>query len=257
MPKKKRHSGSYFTVSCAALTDPGIVRSGNEDAWVADTDQNLFIVSDGMGGENAGEIASAIVVRNLPGLFESRLSSFSSVTNKAVAASLEAAIADLSAMMHDFSQKRRGLSGMGATVVALAVHGKRVHIAHLGDSRAHLIRDGKMSRLTNDHSVVQLFVTAGEIRPEEVRLHPARGQLYKFMGVPADLALPDMKTLAVQRGDWILMCTDGLTDMVPDAALRRAVEDAGDPSALCAELVQAANDGGGVDNITVMALKFS
>lgn len=242
-------------MQAAALTDVGRVRQVNEDACLADSAHGLFIVSDGMGGAQAGELASQIVVRVLPELIEQQLARVKAMTAGAIRGGMQNAVADLSRHLREETAGRLGLAGMGATVVAMLVRGRFAHIVHLGDSRAYRLRDGKLQQLTEDHSVVGILLRAGEITPAEARDHPARGRLSRFVGMEGD-ASPDVCTVPARPGDRFLLCTDGLTGMVDAGGITRLLLGHDEPEAACRALIEVANQAGGHDNSTVIVARF-
>ena len=247
-----------FDIEYSGLTDVGRVREKNEDAWVAVPEMGLFIVSDGIGGNFAGELASKIVVEALPKLLRRRLAkstdSDKELTDDEVNERIRNAICELSNDLCTKTANEPGLEGMGATVVMGLIRGDNMHIAHMGDSRAYLLRDSQFNQLTNDHSLVQLLIDNDEIKPEEAATHPSRGQLTRSVGMAGE-PLPEAKTLSLQAGDRLLLCSDGLTGMVSDEDLltlvskhEEALQD------VCGQLIKVANEAGGTDNITALLI---
>jgi len=142
---------------------------------------------------------------------------------------------------------------MGATVVAVLICDARLHVAHMGDSRAYLFRDGKMTALTEDHSVVGILERRHEISAQEARIHDARGRLTRFVGMPMP-ALPDVSTQGLRAGDRVLLCTDGLTGVIEDKAIEQILRSASQPQKACDCLVSAALATGGQDNVTAVVV---
>jgi protein phosphatase len=140
---------------------------------------------------------------------------------------------------------------MGATVVLAFLWGQQVFIAHIGDSRAYLYRRGELRQLTDDHSVVGILLRHGKITPEEAKIHPARNKLSRYVGMEGEV-YPDVQRLRPSAGDRLLLCTDGLTTMVPDDAIAEILVNCGDPQMACRSLVEAANAARGQDNVTVL-----
>ncbi|MFA6568019.1 MAG: Stp1/IreP family PP2C-type Ser/Thr phosphatase [Victivallales bacterium] len=236
------------------LTDKGMVREKNEDAWSAHPDIGLFIVSDGMGGEFSGDIASKIVVETLPKMIEGILGKDINPASPEFSKRLGSEIGILSNAVRMKTRNEPGLSGMGATV-ALAVIGKKhAVIAHMGDSRIYLLRKRKLIRLTKDHSIIQLLLDNNEISPEEAETHPARGQITRFVAMEGN-PLPEIKTVDVRPGDIMLLCSDGLTQMLRDSEIQEILEGKTNPEEACTELVARANENGGKDNITAIVIK--
>jgi serine/threonine protein phosphatase PrpC len=227
----------------AIATHAGRVRRKNEDAYYAEPP--LFAVADGMGGALAGELASRIAVQamgELPeeGSDEERLASTVRLANRRVA---ERATSDPRA------------SGMGSTVTAALVGPTSVAFAHVGDSRAYLWRGGALTRLSDDHSLVAEWVKAGALAPEEAALHPQRSVITRALGADWQVDV-DTWTMPARAGDVILLCTDGLTGFVDEAAIARTLEANDDLDVVVHALVDAANATGGEDNITAVAVRL-
>jgi protein phosphatase len=243
-------------LDCFGLTDRGRVRAENEDAFLVDPEQGLFIVSDGMGGHNAGGLASKIVVTVLPALIREHLSGVESVTGATARNQIKAALAKLSADVRSRTEGVPELQGMGATVVLALVRGNRALIAHIGDSRAYRYRQGSKGRLellTKDHSVVQMLIERGEITRSEVHQHPARSQLTRAIGMSGE-SRADVRCVELRPGDQILLCSDGLTNMVCDMELAEVLALGLSSRQVCKRLVAAANRSGGKDNITAVSV---
>ena len=253
-----------FRILHSGLTDTGRVRAGNEDAWAADPAQGLYIVADGMGGHNAGEIAAQLVVHSLPKLVRKRIGNGGGNgdgtaaspprTAKALARRLRSAVARLNREVYEHSMSDPDLRGMGATVVAVMVRGTEAVVVHLGDSRAYLLRDGKLKPLTKDHSVVQALIDLGEITEAEAATHPERNRITASVGMPGD-ATPDTKRVHLREGDKLLLCSDGLANMVADAEIGQILGRRRSPEMVCQDLVDAANVAGGHDNITAVVVE--
>ncbi len=240
----------------AGLTDPGRIRKENQDNWFADPKQGLFIVADGMGGHLGGSTASKIVVETLPLVLKKRLKDVKTLTDVAAARAVAQTIAELSRKVRQEGRSRAGLYGMGATLVLVQADDTHALIAHLGDSRAYLMREGKLRRLTKDHSIVQILIDCGEITEADVSDHPARGRITKAAGLDGDM-IPDIDVLEFQQGDLLLLCCDGLTDMLNDSEIARLLKSRPNLEILCRHLVNKANKAGGRDNITVIAIRRS
>lgn len=228
-----------------ARTDKGKVRSRNEDFIYAPQNGGGFfaVVADGMGGHKAGEVASRIVVETVV----ERLKELEpdGVTEDAVRSALIAA----NASVWDESQTDAGLRGMGSTATIAAFNGSAAIIGHVGDSRAYLFRGGKLSQITKDHSYVQMLIDNGYITSKQALYHPNKNVITRSVGTE-DIIEVDTFTVPVQKGDALLLCSDGLNNIVADEEiediLRRGTESAADA------LVEAALHGGGDDNISVV-----
>jgi PPM family protein phosphatase len=223
----------------AVITDPGRRRRRNEDAYVVQPP--LFAVADGMGGAQAGEIAARIaasVLRDSSG--------------ESGEAAIVALIQEANRRVYEAAATDETQAGMGTTVTAALVEEDAVRIGHVGDSRAYRIRDGKLEQLTEDHSLVGELVRSGKLSPEEADVHPQRSVITRVLGTDPDV---DVDTFAVeaQEGDIFMLCSDGLTSMVDDKAILGLVESRREDLGKAARaLVDAANKGGGEDNITVI-----
>ena len=230
----------------AGITDAGRKRRRNEDAYVCEPP--LFAVADGMGGAQAGEIASRLAAASLSG--------GSGVTGSGEER-VVALIQEANRRIYERSSEDKTVSGMGTTMtVALAEDGT-VAIGHVGDSRAYLIRDQKLEQLTEDHSLVAELVRSGKLSPEEAEIHPQRSVITRALGTDPDVDV-DTFSFDAHPGDVFMLCSDGLTSMVDDEAILSIVEgNAGNLRAAAKDLVAAANKGGGEDNITVVLFEIA
>jgi protein phosphatase len=230
-----------MNVSVGAASDIGQVREGNEDSYLVIAP--LYAVADGMGGHRGGEVASNLALETVQQLFEQRTGTLAEQVEQANRA------------VYERSQQDRSVSGMGTTLTAALIDGGRVHLAHVGDSRAYLFRDGDLSLLTEDHTLVHKMVMEGEITEEEAETHPHRSILTRALGVDAAVQV-DESDVEVGDGDRILLCSDGLTGMVGDGQIREILGRNPDPQSAVDELVKEANRAGGIDNITAVILDF-
>jgi serine/threonine protein phosphatase PrpC len=224
-------------------TDTGRQRRANEDSLLARSP--LFVVADGMGGAQAGEVASRIAVEFFQHGLENATDAEASLATHALAAN---------ARIHELSQANAEHAGMGTTLTAVYVGMEEVSIAHVGDSRAYCLRDGELLRLTDDHSLVDELIRQGKLTPEEAVEHPQRSVITRALGPEATVEI-DTRSYRARDGDVYLLCSDGLTTMVPDALLAELLlayprlREAGET------LIAAANEAGGRDNITVVLLR--
>jgi len=241
----------------AAASHVGLIRQNNEDSYLVDLDRRLFIVSDGMGGHQAGEIASRSVITILPQLIQQKLAGIHPSQKRDKSLVLREAILELSRRLRRESTGQVGLQGMGATVALAWLEGGQsvAHLAHIGDSRIYLFRQNHLKQLTEDHSVIALLLKHKDITPEEAQNHPARGRLSRFIGMEGE-AYPDVQAVNLRAGDRLLLCTDGLTTMVSDERISYLLRTNADAQVACQILVEDSNMAGGRDNITVVIVDW-
>ena len=227
-------------IETASRTDTGRQRRDNEDSLLVR--EPVFVIADGMGGAQAGEVASRMAVelfqRELPdsGTPEQRLATVVQEANRRI---------------HEISQAEGERQGMGTTLTAVMLDEAAVAIAHVGDSRAYLFRAGRLRRLTQDHSLVAELVRRGKLTEEQAEEHPQRSIITRALGPEAWVEV-DTWSYPVRDGDVLLLCSDGLTSMISEGRIASILSDAGDLDAAAAALVAAANDAGGRDNISVI-----
>jgi len=227
-----------------AVSHTGLVRPGNEDGFIMDTDLGLLAVADGMGGHQAGEIASQIALKTLKeGLL--------SVRGKEPMPCLESAAALANEKVYSSSMTNYEWEGMGTTLTALWVVNDKGYLVHIGDSRAYLFRNGQLQHLTDDHSYVGELIRSGSLTFDEARRHPRRNILTRALGTERTVDI-DSKELALIRGDLILLCTDGLYEVIPDSELVEILNRNLELRATTRELLDLALKRGGPDNITVV-----
>ncbi len=222
-------------------SDRGLVRQNNEDSYLVR--RGLYAVCDGMGGARAGEVASEMACRGLLALD----------TAQATADELREAIIKVDRAIVDRSLGEEGLLGMGTTLTAALAGEGSLTLAHVGDSRAYLLREGDLIQLTDDHSWVGEMVRRGELTPAQAAVHPHRSVITRVLGTEGELE-PDMIEVPVEAGDRVLLCSDGLTGMVSDQELAGILQQDADPQTVAELLVQAALSGGGEDNVTVVVV---
>lgn len=232
-------------------TDIGRKRKLNQDA-VYTSEQpvgnlpNLFLVADGMGGHNAGDFASKITVETITARIAESV-------EQEPARLLEDAIAAANAAVRKKALEDPALEGMGTTIVAACCSGALLHAANVGDSRLYLVRDKRIHQITRDHSWVEEMVRRGGLDREEARNHPDKNIITRAVGAE-DTVDPDFYTVNLEEGDMILMCTDGLTNMLEDREILNILEASRDIVEMAEELVRAANEKGGRDNISVILI---
>lgn len=229
-----------------ALSDTGRQRRANEDACFARAP--LFVVADGMGGAQAGEVASRLAVESFePGLDDEG--------DKSAEAALSARIRLANERIHDLAQSDRARQGMGTTITAAAVGEHDVAVAHVGDSRAYRLRDGAFERLTDDHSLVEELQRQGKLTAQEATHHPQRSIITRALG-PEPSVEVDSATWPAEPGDVFLLCSDGLTSMIDDGQVAALLREASSMEQAARALVAAANEAGGRDNITVVLFRL-
>jgi serine/threonine protein phosphatase PrpC len=243
-----------------AWTDPGPVRENNEDTFLVDEESGLFVVADGMGGHAAGEVASRLATDTLQELLqgtddpdETRLERTVQDEGDVLRERLRYAMNQASARIRREAQLRPAYAGMGTTVCVLLIESDQAHVAHVGDSRIYLYRDGNLSRLTRDHTVVQQEIDAGRLTPELARQVAHRNYLTQSVGYHGPVE-PDTATRALQAGDLFVLCSDGMTDPLEDRRIAEICATAY-PSDLAETLVREALAAGGEDNITVITVR--
>ena len=251
-------SAAAATLDVANRSDPGMVRAHNEDSIFVDG-SGLAILADGMGGYNAGEVASGIAVSVikeglLPELMSGRdLSKVDINTGLTHAAMLlQHQIAAANKGSYEAAQSRPECAGMGTTVVAAVFHGNRVSIAHVGDSRCYRLRGGKFEQLTRDHSLLQEQIDSGQITPEQAKYSLNKNLVTRALGIEA-IVPADISEYRVEADDVYLLCSDGLTDMVDADVVHGIVDGArGTLEVAATQLIELANQNGGRDNISVI-----
>ncbi len=242
-----------------AGTDRGRVRTLNEDMYVSRAGRGLFLICDGMGGAPAGEVASQIAVEaileQLDGIGqEIQASPIDERGYLPQTRRLAEAVRQSNRIIYDHAQMDPSRARMGTTVVGAWITQHIASVAHVGDSRAYLWHDDHLEPLTRDHSLVEAHVRAGLLDPAEAVNSKQQNVLVRVLGREPDVDV-DLKEVPVQPGDYLLLCSDGLTRMVPDGELGQAIVRFRDPQLICDYLVDAANAGGGTDNITVVVVE--
>jgi protein phosphatase len=242
-------SAPTLPIHTASLTDAGLKRTNNEDShavWTppGSTDPVVAVVCDGVGGANAGEMASHLAVEVVLRMIGTHL-------DGDPGAVLRLAIETANREVYAAAQERAELRGMGTTCTVLAFHAGRAHVAHVGDSRVYHLRDGRLRQLTEDHSLVAQLVAREQITPEEAKRDARRNIVTRAVGILPEVQVDVLAPVVLESGDTFLLCSDGLHGPVAEADLARL---AAEPSLeeACRELVGLANGRGGPDNITVV-----
>jgi len=236
------------------LTDVGLKRETNQDfvgVYYNLVDRPLLLLADGMGGHAAGDVASQLTVKRLGTKWEDTL--FNEPTD--VEQWLVENIQEINEMIYTRGQNDTDYTGMGTTVVAAAVFDEVAIIAHVGDSRAYTIHDSSLYQLTEDHSLVNMLLQSGELTEEEAYNHPRKNVLTRSVGMPG-LVEVDVDIHPIAPGDYLLICSDGLTNMVSEQTILEIISWNEDMEDTVYSLVQQANENGGKDNISVILAKF-
>jgi protein phosphatase len=239
-------------------TDAGRRRSGNEDALLVLPKHNIYLVADGVGGHNSGEVASRKAVSGVE-----RFLADSPIETVHKAAHTDAALMEyflqcfrkINADIRDLSAAEPANRGMATTAVLAHILREKLFVVNVGDSRAYIVRSGLISRITTDHSVVNDMIAQGELTEEEARVHPRKNEITRALGAGADI-LPDFFVMDLLPEDRIVLCTDGLCGELSDDDIRRIVSRDASLNDICRMLVDAANANGGPDNITVICIEI-
>lgn len=237
--------------SCAARTDLGVVRSGNEDSYLMADDRGLFIVADGMGGHAAGEVASEMAID----LVAREFRPVRGMSDDELMAQMVGAIRAANSAIYRRTLEEQDKRGMGTTVTALMLLPRRYLIGQVGDSRAYLLRGGVLTQITTDHSYVQEQVDAGRLTPDEARVHPYANVITRCVGSSGDV-VPDLFLGTLEAGDLLLLASDGLTGMLDDEDVRAVLERDLSLEEMARQLIEDANRRGGLDNITALLVRI-
>jgi protein phosphatase len=237
--------------ACAARTDVGVVRSGNEDSYLMADDRGLFVVADGMGGHAAGEVASEMASRLVAETYRPARG----MSDDELMAQMVSAIRAANAAIFERTLQEHDKRGMGTTVTALALLPRRYLIGQVGDSRAYVLRANTLTQITKDHSYVQEQVDAGRLSPEEARVHPYANVITRCVGSSGDV-VPDLYIGTLDAGDLLLLASDGLTGMMEDEDLQAILQQEGTLEERVDQLIAEANRRGGLDNITVILVQI-
>lgn len=251
-----------MAITSFAITDVGKMRKNNEDNFIVDDELGLFVVADGMGGQAAGDVASQMAVDTILASVRETAETADTWTmeydrelshghNRLRVAMLEANAAIQNEAAADATK-----NGMGTTAVCTLAQNDLLEIAHIGDSRAYLYRDGELKQLTEDHTLVDEQVRQGLITSEQARNHPMRNIITRALGAGESMAI-DHIDLSLQKGDVVLLCSDGLSGMIDDELIAETIAiGEGDIESVCSSLVRLANEAGGRDNITAVMLRY-
>jgi serine/threonine protein phosphatase PrpC len=244
-----------INLQIAYQSSTGKVRDKNEDAVGAFKNKSglvLALITDGIGGNNAGEVASQMVVTHMGEAFEATtISSLDKIETW-----FENQLTKENTAIIDESNTDSRLHGMGTTIVAALIDGKRSLIANIGDSRGYVYSNGQFTQITEDHSYVNELVKHGDITPDQAKTNPYKNIITKSLGINSDSAA-DFKPYTAQPGDQIMLCTDGLTNMVDDSDIEKILSMDDELQSKCDMLITTANENGGLDNITVLLAQYN
>ena len=240
--------------TAAALSDQGVKRADNQDNYFISEDNRVFVVADGMGGALGGSTASRLTVNSIENFWKD--SAPAEDDKDGIDEWLGEAVNKANDTVYGFSEENPAVKGMGTTVV-IAVQDANgcVHIGHVGDSRAYLVRDGEIQVLTQDHSLVMELYRGGHITEEQMKESPFKHFITRCVGHKDRVDL-EKNPREINNGDWLLLCTDGLTAVMQDDEIAKVLQESKTPEDACKQLVEITLDGGAPDNVTVIAVKY-
>lgn len=238
-----------------ALTDKGMVRQANEDCFriINRTDALpwIFMVADGLGGHNSGEIASSMAVDYLERYINDNAHEFN--TAELLSQAISTAVSGVNTHIYSSASQQENFNGMGTTLTLAIVIKDMLYIGHVGDSRLYIIENGNIKKLTQDHSYIEELLKNGSITKEEAINHPRKNIITRAIGGDNTIEV-DIYRYKLEYPCYLLLCTDGLTNMLSDEEIHETVINAENPQAACENLTSKANDMGGLDNITVIVV---
>lgn len=240
----------------AVMSHKGMVREMNEDSYnIIAGNQDIpvtFIIADGMGGHNSGEIASKMAVDFISSYILQFMQELS--REECIPEVIREVMVKANTDVYRKSLESEAYSGMGTTLIMAVAFNNKLFIGHVGDSRAYLIRNGQMTKITTDHSYIEELVRNGSLTREEARSHPGKNLITRALGCSEDIQI-DFYLSDIMQKDNFLLCTDGLTNMLMENEIKEKIERSDDPVTACDELIRRANENGGEDNITVIVIK--
>jgi protein phosphatase len=253
MPDDGKAQGGALALECAAHTDIGLVRGRNEDSLWVDAGRGWLLLADGMGGHSSGDLASALAISYV----QSRLRAATGKNGKPDYIKVLAdSVVDANTAIRGAGKQSATVQSMGATFIGAVLSPGGMAYVHVGDSRLYLLRDGTLAQLSRDHTLVQEFVDAGLLTTEAAQNHPYRGLLTRGLGVHDEVE-PDTGICTLHPGDRLLLCTDGLTDMVDEHEVARLLGMPVRTDEVTRSLIDAANSAGGRDNVSVIVAWFN
>ncbi len=237
-------------IEYGAKSDQGMVRGSNEDSYIADGRNKIFLVADGMGGHAAGEVASQITASTVD---EIALAGGSDSNMEDL---LQFAVQQANTRVYEAQRIKAEYRGMGSTLTVLAFRENRYYLAQVGDSRAYLLRDDTLNQLTRDHSVVWPLFESGVLSKDDISRHPQKNLITRSIGTHPEVEV-DLQNGAALEGDLYLLCSDGLTDVLSDSDILQLISRTSmDAQQISESLVRAANSGGGPDNVTAVVVRL-
>ena len=232
------------------LTDVGKIRNNNEDFFVINPEIGIYIVADGMGGHNAGEVASEEACKTVLSYFKKHLNVIK-FDRKNLEDTFWTAMQEANSTVFSMARDNTQYRGMGTTLILALIHEEDLYVSHVGDVRAYLWHQGSLEQLTEDHSVIWQLVKAGEMTKGEARLSNMKNQITQAVGIGPTIA-PSFGNWTLEQGDKLMLCSDGLWDMLPDEHIAKIVGDGKSARKIAEELMHEANKAGGQDNITLI-----
>lgn len=236
------------------ITNKGIVRTKNQDyIYISDKeDCKLYIIADGMGGANAGDIASSMAVQTAKQYI---LDNYTEKNEIEIKEMIRTALGFANKKVYEMSLENEEYEGMGTTIIILLIIGNKIYIGHIGDSSLYRIRKNIIRKITKDHTYVQNLIDNKEITPKQARNHPKRHMLTKALGCESFVE-PDIIMKKIEKDDYILLCTDGLTNLLKDKEIFNEINEKKDCKLIVETLVDIANNRGGFDNISIILIKI-
>jgi protein phosphatase len=234
----------------------GKVRDHNEDAFVIDKENGIFLIADGVGGNNAGEIASRIVSGVLPLMLHKNLSEKNILSEIEIKQIINKTLQEINQQIFSHSKLDPKLNGMASTVVFCLLLNETAYIVNVGDSRAYLIHNGNIFQITKDHSLIAVLLNMGQINKEEAKNHPSRHVITSSLGQEREIDI-EINSFEQHINDILILCSDGLTDMIEDEKIYELAIQNSNSEITCSHLISAALENGGKDNVTVIVAKWS
>lgn len=257
----KRYSNNHIEnldvdIKIFGVTDPGMQRDSNEDTYLLMPEMGMYMVADGMGGHNAGEIASLAAVQTIRNHFGINLIMDMKAHKAKIEKELKCAVLNAHKHIESISKAKDEYDGMGSTIAISFIHDRILHTCHVGDTRIYVITPSGITQITKDHSAVGEMVRIGEMTKEEARHSPLKNRITQAIGGPFQINPEYNQTYALNPGDVVLTCSDGLWEMLPDQEIWATIIERESAEITCKKLVQKANEAGGHDNITVVLVEI-